>query len=111
MGPFGLKEGPKVPCLGAMGIRWYPMGPKWHKLEDVKKQIFKPQKILIFNININILTILISIFILILGLKNFDIDFDIEGGKILILILILKKMKMIFNSQPIGVIATLVVKS
>ena len=89
-----------------MGIRWYPMGPKWHKSEDVKKQIFKPQKILIFNININILTILISILILILGFEKFwywfwywgwenfdiDIDFDIEEivWRILILILILK---------------------
>ena len=106
MGPFGPKEGPKVPCLGAMGIRWYPMGPRWHKLEDVKKQIFKPQNFLIFNININILTILISILILILGFENFwywfwywgwenfdiDIDFDIEEivWRILILILILK---------------------
>ena len=71
LGPLGPKEGPKVPCLGAMGIRWYPMGPKWHKSEVVKNQIFKPQKILIFNININILRILILILILILGFENF----------------------------------------
>ena len=71
LGPLGPKEGPKVPCLGAMGIRWYPMGPKWHKSEEVKNQIFKPQKILIFNININILRILILILILILGFEKF----------------------------------------
>ena len=106
LGPFGPKEGPKVPCLGAMGIRWYPMGPKWHNSEEDKNQIFKPQKILIFNININILRILILILILILGFEKFwywfwywgwenfdiDIDFDIEEifWRILILILILK---------------------
>merc|ERR1712242_479403 len=53
--------GPNFPCLGAMGIRWNPMGPKRHKSEEVKNQIFKPQNILIFNINTNILTILILI--------------------------------------------------
>ena len=70
LGPFGPKEGPNFACLGAMGIRWNPMGPKWHKSEEVKNQIFKPQNILIFNINTNILTILILILILILGFEK-----------------------------------------
>ena len=40
MGPVDPKEGPKVPCLGAMGIsRWYPMGPKWHMSEEVKTNL------------------------------------------------------------------------
>ena len=50
-----------------MGIRWYPMGPKWHKLEDVKKQIFKPQKILIFQNQYQYF-------------DDIDIDFDIDSG-------------------------------
>ena len=44
MGPFVPKEGPKVPCLGAMSIRWHPMGPKWHETEDVKNKLLSPQK-------------------------------------------------------------------
>ena len=84
------------------GIPWVPSGIS----QKMLKQIFKPPKILIFNININILTILILILILILGFEKFwywfwywgwenfdiDIDFDIEEivWRILILILILK---------------------
>ena len=49
----------------------HAMGPKWHKSDDVKNQIYKPQKILIFDMNINILTILILILILILGFEKF----------------------------------------
>ena len=44
LGPLGPKEGPKVPCLGAIGIRWHPMGPKWHESEDVKNRLLSPPK-------------------------------------------------------------------
>ena len=79
LGPFGPKEGPNVPCLGAMGIRWYPIGPKWHKSEDVKKQIFKPHKNFDFQYQYQYF-------------DDIDIDFDIDSGfwKFLILILILR---------------------
>ena len=44
LGPFGPKEGPKVPCLGAMGIRWNPMGPKPWVARDINKVFAKVSK-------------------------------------------------------------------
>ena len=101
--PLVLKRVPRFHAMVLVGgIPWVPSGIS----QKMLKQIFKPQKILIFNININILRILILILILILGFEKFwywfwywgwenfdiDIDFDIEEivWRILILILILK---------------------
>ena len=35
--PIVPKEDPKVGCWGAMGIRWCPMGPRWHKSQRTFK--------------------------------------------------------------------------
>ena len=104
---FGPKEGPNVPCLGAMGIRWCPMGPRWHKSQRrLKTKFLSPQKFW-FSISISIFwQYWFWFWYWFWIIQNFDIDFDIENGKnfdididfdieeffwrILILILILK---------------------
>ena len=90
-----------------MGIRWCPMGPRWHKSQRRLKTKFLSPKKFWFSISISIfwqywywfwycfwiLKILILILILRMGkfwywywfwywrifLKNFDIDFDFEN--------------------------------